>query len=71
MNSLFHPPQSFITEGGQEDFYMHEMNKLVAGVELDNSMEIVGQELDPDGIDYQSTQSASEDSETNQLNYAS
>lgn len=59
MNSLFHPPESFITEGGQEDFYVHEMNNLVAGLELDNSMEVVSQELDPDGIDdYQSTQTS-------------
>ena len=59
MNSLFHPPESFITEGGQEDFYVHEMNNLVAGLELDNSMEVVSQELDPDGIDdYQSSQAS-------------
>ena len=41
MNSLFHPPESFITEGGQEDFYMHEMSKLVEGVELDETMEVL------------------------------
>ena len=59
MNSLFHPPESFITEGGQEEFYVHEMSNLVAGLELDNSMEVVSQELDPDGIDdYQSTQAS-------------
>ena len=65
MNSLFHPPESFITEGGQEDFYVHEMNNLVSGLELDNSMEVVSQELDPDGIDYQSTHATSEDSDSN------
>ena len=59
MNSLFHPPESFITEGGQEEFYVHEMNNLVAGLELDNSMEVVSQELEADGIDdYQSSQTS-------------
>ena len=41
MNSLFHPPESFITEGGPADFYMHEMSKLVEGVELDETMEVL------------------------------
>lgn len=51
-SSLFYPPASFITEGGLEDFYEHEMRKIVNGVELDDSMEIVQEELTPDGNDF-------------------
>ena len=43
-NNLFHPPESFITEGGQEDFYLHEVSKLVDGVGLDETEEAVNQQ---------------------------
>ena len=36
---LFHPPESFSREGGLEDFYVFEMNKLVTGVPLDGGEE--------------------------------
>jgi len=31
---MFHPPADFIQKGGQEDLYMHEMRKIMEGVEL-------------------------------------
>ena len=32
--SLFHPPESFVAKGGQEDLYKHEMKKIIQGVQL-------------------------------------
>ena len=35
--SLFHPPQSFVEKGGQEDLYKHEIGKMIQGVQLQSS----------------------------------
>ena len=52
---MFHPPSSFVDEG-KGDFYQHQLQELVTGVDLDSSVEVNSQlELEPDGIDFHSS----------------
>ena len=67
ISSLFHPPTAFTEEGGEEDFYKHELSKLVNGIQLDNSVsDISQQELEPDGIDCEQPQNEPGNSEAGQ-----
>lgn len=56
INSMFHPPERFMDEGGQEDFYQHQLQELVTGVNLNDSVEVNSQlQLEPDGLDFNSS----------------
>ena len=54
-----------------EDFYKHEMQKLVDGVELDETAEVINQqvELEAEGIDLDQSQ-GEEQKEEAQVNFA-
>ena len=67
MNSIFHPPECFTNEGGQEEFYQTQLQELVNGVDLNTSsndqecmidMANLNQQLDPDGIEMANTATA-------------
>ena len=65
MNSIFHPPECFTNEGGEEEFYQKQLQELVNGVDLNTSanddqecmidMANLNQQLDPDGIEMANT----------------
>lgn len=48
-SALFHPPASYVAEGGAEDVYIQEMKELIRGVPLENREDAEEQLREPDG----------------------
>ena len=52
--NLFHPPEAYLNEGGQEEEYRQRVLGIVSGVDLDETLttedeEASQEELQPDG----------------------